>query len=78
MYNIMVVCHIIGPFVDKIRHMDDPEARSLVMPSAGIILITTCTLQLYIAGKIISLLYICIATVYKWKEECGSIIYTCY
>ena len=25
----------IGPFVDKVRHMDDPEARNLVMPSAG-------------------------------------------
>ena len=26
---------IVGPFVDKIRRMDDPEAQNIVMPSAG-------------------------------------------
>jgi glycerol-3-phosphate dehydrogenase len=31
-----VVINATGPFVDKIRHMDDPEARNLVMPSAGL------------------------------------------
>ena len=30
-----IVVWYIGPFVDKVRHMDDPEARNLVMPSAG-------------------------------------------
>ena len=29
------LCFSVGPFVDNIRHMDDPDARNLVMPSAG-------------------------------------------
>ena len=45
-----MLCACIGPFVDKIRHMDDPEARNLVMPSAGIsiVYLYTCAYSLYV------------------------------